>query len=132
MSIIPPYSYVNVVRHVIQKDGVMGLFGRGLKTRLIANGMQVWSRIQFYFKTHIHPVEVLLGPRETTHNGVLDSVQFRKQIDLSKVLVSTKFPFDYRQIPLIGPNLRIFRYLFSIETEFGKLVRILVTLPDGM
>ena len=75
---------------------------------------------------------MLLGPRETTHNGVLDSVQFRKQIDLSKVLVSTKIPFDYRRIPLIGPNLRIFRYLFSIETEFGKLVRILVTLPDGM
>ena len=49
MNIIPPYSYVNVVRHVIQKDGVMGLFGRGLKTRLIANGMQVWSRIQFFF-----------------------------------------------------------------------------------
>ena len=67
MNLISPYSYVNVVRHVIQKDGVMGLFGRGLKTRLIANGMQVWSRIQFYFRTHTHPVGVLLGPRETTH-----------------------------------------------------------------
>ena len=103
MNIILPYSYVNVVRHVIQKDGVMGLFGRGLKTRLIANGMQVWSRIQFYFRTHIHPVGVLLGPRETTHNGVLDIVRFRNQMELSKVLdghrVSTKIPFDYRRIP---------------------------------
>merc|ERR1712226_373483 len=44
-------SYVNVVRHVVQKDGVMGLFGRGLKTRLIANGMQgiMFSVLWKYF-----------------------------------------------------------------------------------
>ncbi len=33
-------SYAEVVRTVVEKDGVLGLFGRGLKTRLIANGMQ--------------------------------------------------------------------------------------------
>ena len=33
-------SYPDVVRHVVKEDGLVGLFGRGLKTRLIANGMQ--------------------------------------------------------------------------------------------
>lgn len=33
-------SYPEVVRHVIKQDGLIGLFGRGLKTRLLANGMQ--------------------------------------------------------------------------------------------
>eukprot|EP01128_Nolandella_sp_AFSM9_P010139 TRINITY_DN6964_c0_g1_i1.p1 TRINITY_DN6964_c0_g1~~TRINITY_DN6964_c0_g1_i1.p1 ORF type:complete len:329 (-),score=83.77 TRINITY_DN6964_c0_g1_i1:152-1003(-) len=33
-------TYPNVVREIIQKDGLIGLFGRGLKTRLLANGMQ--------------------------------------------------------------------------------------------
>ena len=46
-----PSSYVNVVKHVIEKDGVMGLMGRGLKTRLIANGMQglMFSVLWKYF-----------------------------------------------------------------------------------
>jgi len=46
-----PISYVNVVKHVIEKDGVMGLLGRGLKTRLIANGMQglMFSVLWKYF-----------------------------------------------------------------------------------
>merc|ERR1719317_676748 len=46
-----PISYVNVVKHVIEKDGVMGLMGRGLKTRLIANGMQglMFSVLWKYF-----------------------------------------------------------------------------------
>ncbi len=26
-------SYREVVRHVVEKDGILGLFGRGLKTR---------------------------------------------------------------------------------------------------
>jgi hypothetical protein len=26
---------------VVEKDGVLGLFGRGLKTKIISNGMQV-------------------------------------------------------------------------------------------
>lgn len=33
-------SYPDVVRLVVREDGVAGLFGRGLKTRLLANGMQ--------------------------------------------------------------------------------------------
>jgi hypothetical protein len=33
-------SYQQIVAQVIEKDGYMGLFGRGLKTRIIANGSQ--------------------------------------------------------------------------------------------
>ena len=29
---------------VIEKDGVLGLFGRGLKTKIISNGLQVGAR----------------------------------------------------------------------------------------
>ena len=35
-----PITYVQAVREVISKDGVTGLFFRGLGTRLLANGMQ--------------------------------------------------------------------------------------------
>lgn len=33
-------SYATAVKEVVQKDGVIGLFGRGLKTRLLTNGLQ--------------------------------------------------------------------------------------------
>lgn len=33
-------SYPTAVKRVIAEDGVIGLFGRGLKTKLIANGFQ--------------------------------------------------------------------------------------------
>lgn len=33
-------SYPEAVRRVIKEDGLAGLFGRGLKTKIIANGMQ--------------------------------------------------------------------------------------------
>merc|ERR1712123_67050 len=33
-------SYAQCARNVIEQDGVMGLMGRGLKTRILANGMQ--------------------------------------------------------------------------------------------
>ena len=33
-------SYTEAARRVIRQDGRMGLFGRGLKTRIIANGLQ--------------------------------------------------------------------------------------------
>lgn len=33
-------SYFECVKSVVQKDGVVGLFGRGLKTRIITNGVQ--------------------------------------------------------------------------------------------
>lgn len=44
-------SYMDVVRTVIQKDGVIGLLGRGLKTRLLANGVQglMFSVLWKYF-----------------------------------------------------------------------------------
>jgi len=34
-----PLSYAEVVRHVIKQDGIIGLFGRGLKTRIMANAL---------------------------------------------------------------------------------------------
>ena len=50
-------SYRNVVREIINKDGYIGLFGRGLKTRIITNGLQgilftvTWKYInEVYFK----------------------------------------------------------------------------------
>lgn len=33
-------SYADTIKQVVEKDGYMGLFGRGLKTRIITNGMQ--------------------------------------------------------------------------------------------
>merc|ERR1719510_2904449 len=33
-------SYVDVVKHVVSSDGIIGLFGRGLKTRIMANALQ--------------------------------------------------------------------------------------------
>eukprot|EP00485_Elphidium_margaritaceum_P007214 CAMPEP_0202701946 /NCGR_PEP_ID=MMETSP1385-20130828/14984_1 /ASSEMBLY_ACC=CAM_ASM_000861 /TAXON_ID=933848 /ORGANISM="Elphidium margaritaceum" /LENGTH=294 /DNA_ID=CAMNT_0049359477 /DNA_START=64 /DNA_END=948 /DNA_ORIENTATION=- len=35
-----PISYVGAARMVIDKDGLIGLFGRGLKTRILSNGVQ--------------------------------------------------------------------------------------------
>lgn len=35
-----PISYMDAARHVIAADGYAGLFGRGLSTRIIANGLQ--------------------------------------------------------------------------------------------
>ena len=34
-------SYPEVVRHVVKSDGIIGLFGRGLKTRIMANALNV-------------------------------------------------------------------------------------------
>ncbi len=33
-------TYPAVIRDVVAKDGVLGLFGRGLKTKILANGLQ--------------------------------------------------------------------------------------------
>lgn len=46
-------TYPEVIRHVIKEDGVLGLFGRGLKTRLLANGLQglVFSVLYKHFMT---------------------------------------------------------------------------------
>lgn len=35
-----PITYKDAVTMVIEKDGVIGLFGRGLKTRILTNGIQ--------------------------------------------------------------------------------------------
>ncbi len=49
-------SYVGVVREVVTKDGWIGLFGRGLKTRLIANGIQVKDFKIIFTYTPILPI----------------------------------------------------------------------------
>lgn len=50
-------SYPTAVKEIVAKDGVLGLMGRGLKTRLLTNGMQglmfavMWKLIEdSYFK----------------------------------------------------------------------------------
>jgi hypothetical protein len=35
-----PISYRQAIQVVVEKDGLSGLFGRGLKTRIVANGIQ--------------------------------------------------------------------------------------------
>lgn len=37
---LEPISYPDAARKIIAQDGLMGLFGRGLKTRILANGIQ--------------------------------------------------------------------------------------------
>uniref|UniRef100_A0A7S1LE74 Mitochondrial carrier protein n=1 Tax=Neobodo designis TaxID=312471 RepID=A0A7S1LE74_NEODS len=49
-------SYPQVVKHVVATDGVIGLFGRGLTTKLVTNGVQgimfsvLWRLGQDYYK----------------------------------------------------------------------------------
>jgi len=33
-------SYADAARHIVRTDGLLGLWGRGLKTRLLSNGLQ--------------------------------------------------------------------------------------------
>lgn len=44
-------TYPQAIRHVVDKDGVAGLFGRGLQTRILANGLQglLFSVLWRYF-----------------------------------------------------------------------------------
>ena len=55
-----PISYPDAARVVIAKDGIIGLLGRGLKTRIIANGAQgalfsvLWVYFQELLKKHQH------------------------------------------------------------------------------
>jgi hypothetical protein len=37
---VVPISYKDAAKEIIDKDGMVGLFGRGLKTRIITNGVQ--------------------------------------------------------------------------------------------
>ena len=47
-----PIGYREAAQLVVRKEGVVGLLGRGLKTRLLANGVQgllfsvLWTRIK--------------------------------------------------------------------------------------
>lgn len=47
-----PISYPQAVKNVIKEEGILSLFGRGLKTRILANGLQglvfavLWKAIQ--------------------------------------------------------------------------------------
>lgn len=49
-------SYPQAVKNVIAQDGIIGLFGRGLRTRILANGMQgimftiVWRYFEEKFR----------------------------------------------------------------------------------
>lgn len=47
-----PISYPDAVRLIIKEDGMAGLFGRGLKTRILTNGMQglLFSVLWKYFE----------------------------------------------------------------------------------
>ena len=48
-------TYPEVVKQVVAKDGVLGLMGRGLKTKIISNGIQglmfsvLWRLGQDYY-----------------------------------------------------------------------------------
>ena len=35
-----PLSYIDAGKQIIKNDGILSLFGRGLKTRIISNGFQ--------------------------------------------------------------------------------------------
>ena len=51
-----PISYINTVKLIIDNDGLSGLFGRGLKTRIIANGFQgiMFSILWKYFQSKLN------------------------------------------------------------------------------
>ena len=35
-----PISYIGIINKIIEKDGIIGLMGRGLKTRILSNALQ--------------------------------------------------------------------------------------------
>lgn len=51
-----PTTYPEVVQEILQKDGLLGLMGRGLKTRIMVNGIQglmfsvLWKTFEEYFR----------------------------------------------------------------------------------
>lgn len=54
-----PISYYEAVRMVVDADGVAGLFGRGLSTRILANGFQglmfsvIWKALEERFNKRL-------------------------------------------------------------------------------
>lgn len=53
-----PMTYPQVLKQVLEKDGVLGLMGRGLKTKIVANGLQgllfsvLWRLGQDFYNKH--------------------------------------------------------------------------------
>ena len=49
-----PIRYVDAAKEIVQVDGWKGLFGRGLSTRLLTNGLQgmffsvIWKSLEEY------------------------------------------------------------------------------------
>lgn len=39
-TVTTPMSYPEVVKMIVEKDGLGGLFGRGLRTKILANAVQ--------------------------------------------------------------------------------------------
>lgn len=60
-----PISYTQAIKMVTEKDGLVGLFGRGLKTRIIANGFQgltfsvIWKALEEKYNAHLDAQEKL-------------------------------------------------------------------------
>jgi Mitochondrial carrier protein len=54
-----PITYMQAIRLVVDADGVAGLFGRGLRTRIIANGFQgltfsvIWKALEEQFNRRL-------------------------------------------------------------------------------
>lgn len=54
-----PISYITAFRMVTEKDGLAGLFGRGLRTRILANGFQgltfsvIWKALEEKFNKRL-------------------------------------------------------------------------------
>jgi hypothetical protein len=50
-----PVTYPVVVKEILETDGVLGLMGRGLKTRILTNGIQglmfsvLWKSFEDFF-----------------------------------------------------------------------------------
>lgn len=55
----PNMTYTIAVKEIIAQDGVAGLFGRGLKTKLISNGIQ-GAMFSILWKT----IEPMLFPKD--------------------------------------------------------------------
>eukprot|EP00198_Chlamydomonas_reinhardtii_P008578 XP_001697915.1 predicted protein [Chlamydomonas reinhardtii] len=70
-----PMSYPQVARMIIEKDGVLGLMGRGLKTKIIANGLQgicfsiVWRMGQDWWDAQQQPQSQAAGHGEEQAAG---------------------------------------------------------------
>ena len=52
-------TYIECAQEIIAKDGVVGLFGRGLSTKLISNGIQ-----GAMFSVLWKPMEPMLFPKD--------------------------------------------------------------------